>query len=363
MRMTIYLAVILTTVYLNIMYRWDAGVKVLSTELVLFFICMIYSNFVKRKIEAKIIVQKDMVEQMDEVPMWVELRNQSVFPAVIKADIFLKYSAEKKKKKKHEKIYVEGKGTVRLNCEMVAERCGNLQIWIQRLKVCDCWGIVPVLLAKNEFRTVLVMPKPYPVNLVVSSRTKWFPIDGESYAQDKAGEDSAEIYEVREYRAGDRLQKVHWKLSAKENALYIKEFSYPIGAAVVLLLEGRKSGEKREDTGTLFIESVVSVSMALLEKECAHYVVWRTKNEEKTNRMLIRNEEDFYDFLMILLAFEEDMLESDMEEYYLHDYRNCVYSTMIKMCTSLKVQINNDVVMDMKEHGIKTFFETMEMIV
>ena len=53
-------------------------------------------------------------------------------------------------------------------------------------------------------------------------------MDGESYEKDRKGEDASEIYDVREYRAGDRMQKVHWKLSAREDTIYIKEFSYPL---------------------------------------------------------------------------------------------------------------------------------------
>lgn len=211
----------------------------------------------------------------------------------------------------------------------------------------------------RENQNIIVMPKPYPVNLTVTSRTKWFPIDGESYARDRSGDDSAEIYEVREYRAGDRLQKVHWKLSAKEDELYIKEFSYPLGAAVVVLLESGKRAAKEN----LFAEAVLSVSMSLLEKECAHYVAWKKKQEEEIHRVLIKDEEDFYAFLLQLLEFEKDCIESDMEERYRHEYRNETYSTLLKISTDLFLQINKQECMDMMEHGLETFFETVEMIV
>jgi hypothetical protein len=39
------------------------------------------------------------------------------------------------------------------------------------------------------------------------------------------GNDTSEIFEIRNYRSGDRPQQIHWKLSAKEQELMVKEFA------------------------------------------------------------------------------------------------------------------------------------------
>ena len=64
------------------------------------------------------------------------------------------------------------------------------------------------------------------------------------------------------------------EIKRQRNTLYIKEFSYPLGATVVLLMEEDTKGSR---VGNLFMEAVVSLSAALLERECAHYVVWKKK--------------------------------------------------------------------------------------
>lgn len=343
--------------YLKVMYEWEAGITILSAELIFPFICILIAYLLRKKVEVKMIVRKEIAEQKEEIPVYVEVYNKSFLPGAIKVVFVSRYLAEQSVRKKVYKVYVPGKTTKKINCSMLAEQCGRLQVEVEKIKVFDCWGFCSFTAKENEKQTITVMPRPYPVNLVVSNRTKWFPIDGESYAQDRSGDDNAEIYEVREYRAGDRMQKVHWKLSAKNEELFIKEFSYPLGAAVVVLLEG--AGNE----GTKFFEAVVSVSMALIEKECAHYIVWRKKKEEKTERMLIRNEEDFNAFLMELLFWEKDSLESDMEERYRYEYRNAPYSTLLKISTSLMLQINSDVSMDMQEQGMEVFFEKTEIIV
>lgn len=363
MKKIIYLAVVVLTVYLNIMYKWPFGVKVLATELIFPLICILMAFFMKMKIDVKLGMAKDVAEQGEELPIQMTVENRSAFPTMVKITVACQYAAEQKTQKNSFKVYVDGRKNVTVDSRIIAEYCGKLEFRVLKIKVYDCWGFFSASGKRWESQSFIVMPKPFPVNLTVSSKTKWFPIDGESYARDRGGDDSAEIYEVREYRAGDRMQKVHWKLSAKEDSLYIKEFSYPLGAAVILMLEGGKAGGRNGASVNQFIESVVSVSLALLEQECAHYIVWRTKNDETIQKVLIQNEEEFYTFMLRLLEFTRDSLESEMEEYYRYEYKNETYSTIVKISTDLFMQINNQEPMDMMEQGGETFFEKTEIVV
>ena len=45
----------------------------------------------------------------------------------------------------------------------------------------------------------------------------------ESEESQAKGNDFAEITDVREYRPGDRIKDIHWKLSAKKETLMVKE--------------------------------------------------------------------------------------------------------------------------------------------
>lgn len=361
MKKIVYLAVVVLTVYFNIMYTWPWGVNVLAAELVFPLICIALAFLIKMKIRVKLGISKDVAEQGEELPIQITVENRSFLPAMLEMVSYCQYAAEPDAKKRKIRVFVEGRKSAVVDSKMMAEYCGKLEFCVKKIKVYDCWGFFSVSGKRNDKQSIIVMPKPYPVNLTVSNRTKWFPIDGESYAKDRSGDDTAEIYEVREYRAGDRLQKVHWKLSAKEDSLYIKEFSYPLGAAVILMLEG--GNERRKMQGNHFIEAVISVSLALLEQKCAHYIVWKAKNEQTIQRMLIQDDEEFYAFMLKLLEFTHDSLESDMEEHYRYEYKNETYSTLVKISTDLIMEINKQEPMDMTEQGVETFFETMEIIV
>lgn len=360
MKKGIYLLIMIVTVYLNIMYAWDVGGRILAAEIIFLFFCLVIAALEKTQVSGHIEMKKTMLEQNEICNIQVQVRNCLKWSIPVKLQVSCRNIANRTEKKMKYKVCLEGGREQKIQCEWKPEACGKIEISIKKIVCYDMLGLfgIPKRLKESVFATVI--PKPYPVNLVISSRTKWFPVDGESYAQDRNGEDSAEIYDVREYQAGDRMQKVHWKLSARENTLYIKEFSYPLGAAVVVLLE---EDALRHGVGGTFMEAVVSVLTALFEQECACYVAWKKKEEDELTRVLVRKEEELYVCINEILEFSQKCLEQNMEERYRYSYRNDAYSTIVKIDTGMHLQINGTEKMDMMEMGLAKFFQTVELLV
>ena len=59
----------------------------------------------------------------------------------------------------------------------------------------------------------------------------------ENDESDRRGSDSSEVSEIREYRDGDRIRDVHWKLSARTEELMVKLRTSLSGTELVVLLE------------------------------------------------------------------------------------------------------------------------------
>lgn len=360
MRKVIYLLIMIVTVYLNIMYDWDMGGQILAAEIVFLFVCLVTAILGKKQVNGQIEMEKTMLEQNENCNIQVRVRNRRRLSIPIKLQISWRNMTDHTEKKRRYKIYLDGGAEQTIRCELKPETCGKVEISIKKIICYDMLGLFGVPKRPKEKVFATVIPKPYPVNLIISSRTKWFPVDGESYAQDRNGEDSAEIYDVREYQAGDRMQKVHWKLSARENTLYIKEFSYPLGAAVVVLLEEDAS---RHGVGGTFMEAVISILTALFEQGCAYYVAWKKKEEDELTRVLVRKEEELYACVNEILEFSQKSLEQNMEERYRYNYRNDTYSTIVKIDTGMRLQTNGTEKMDMMEMGLAKFFQTVELVV
>lgn len=83
----------------------------------------------------------------------------------------------------------------------------------------------------------------------VSEHTRNFFGEADVYDDFHPGDDPSEIFGVREFRAGDKMQSIHWKLSAKSDDLLVRENSQPKACPLVFLLEPphmKKEMEKEE---------------------------------------------------------------------------------------------------------------------
>lgn len=361
MKKIIYAVMIAATIYLNMMYKWPMGIYLLSAELCLFFFCVLSAFHTSLHVRTALEMDKIIIEQGENCNIVIKIQNRSITGASVKTVLTYHYISGGGKQKLINRSYINKRDTKEETCCFVPDYCGKIEIHVKKIY---CYGFLELFAASkkcNEIIMATVMPKPHPVNLIVSNKTKWFPIDGESYADNRSGEDSAEIYDVREYQAGDRMQKVHWKLSAREDSLYIKEFSYPLGAAVIFMLEGGRSSSAKNTPA--FIEAVVTIATALMEAGCPHYVIWKKKEDDKIQRLLIQNEEDLYELIINVVEFESNCLETDMDEWYRYEYKNETYSTMMKIDTELSLQINENEKMDMAQTGLKDFFQTVEIVV
>lgn len=107
-------------------------------------------------------------------------------------------------------------------CNSLTQHCGQLNIVCKNGKVYDMLGIffLPIRIKKRSF--VRVLPKQQKPKIIPDSSN--FTVTG--YKPKPVG--NSEIYELREYRHGDSLRNVHWKLSSKSDGLIVKEPNVPI---------------------------------------------------------------------------------------------------------------------------------------
>lgn len=113
------------------------------------------------------------------------------------------------------------------------DHCGQLQLRLKRVRICDYLGIFTLpLRGQREYR-MMVLPTPVPLPeeqvLRMEKICTWKP---------KAG-GFAENHELRLYRPGDSVRQIHWKLTAKTGKLILREPMVPNPGRVLVRLELR----------------------------------------------------------------------------------------------------------------------------
>lgn len=119
----------------------------------------------------------------------------------------------------------------------------------------------------------------------------------------KPGGGFSEEHEMRDYRPGDALRDIHWKLSAKTEKLIVREAQEPVRGKILLTLD--LAGDCRQ------IDSILSqflwMSTWLQEHDAAHQLIWIDPVSCREAAVQIGSEEDIDKAL-------EQLLRSSLRE-------------------------------------------------
>ena len=201
--------------------------------------------------------------------------------------------------------------------QLTLQQAGNYEISIQKARVYDLAGIFYLSKKSGERAGVQVLAELSPVNIRLTEGVRNFVGDAEEYDALRKGDDASETLKLREFQDGDKLKNIHWKLSAKEDKLIVKESSLPKACSMVLVLEGNKEKKKNTDA---YLQVASSLSFSLMDKECPHYMAWFSKSYGEMKRIRVDNEESFYEFLMYLLQDFDRNTEGNCLEAYKEKY-------------------------------------------
>ena len=88
-------------------------------------------------------------------------------------------------------------------------RCGRIYVSLESPIACDCFGITTCRMKVAPESSFLVYPK-------INENDRNLSETEYDYGDDQYG--------IREYRDGDSLSEIHWKLSAKWDTLLVKQY-------------------------------------------------------------------------------------------------------------------------------------------
>lgn len=140
----------------------------------------------------------------------------------------------------------------------LAEHCGSARIELKSAWCYDFLGLFRKRLPKSIHASVLIWPKSLPIADLPALKqpSRWKVINN----------GFSENYDIRLYREGDELRRIHWKLSAKTGKLVFREPIVPIRTKPILTmcLSGSADEIDRKFGRLLYLSDY------LLKKEFAH---------------------------------------------------------------------------------------------
>lgn len=131
-------------------------------------------------------------------------------------------------------------------------------------------------------------------------------------------EDQSTIRDVRKYREGDSLKKVHWKLSAKQDDLYVKNLDTISGEEMVLFIDMNDRNYSFDSNGAVE-ESIIDFAASVINQVILKDLSIKVFLNTSTGRYFeLEDKPDFNRFLDYIITQKSD----STLELYQYIYEN-----------------------------------------
>lgn len=149
--------------------------------------------------------------------------------------------------------------------------CGRVTCRADRVRLLDCLGLFSIPLRRTAPAAVLVLPEPA---LLEELPIPELP-DSEAAGKERI---SGGDYELREYRPGDPIRAIHWKLSSKRDELVVREWLGESRPLIVLAVDRFGEPERLDRV----LDKLCGLSMELLARDWPHLVRWEESEGVRT---------------------------------------------------------------------------------
>jgi len=167
-----------------------------------------------------------------------------------------------------------------------AHHCGVLQIQFTNVQISDPLGLFSRHISFTEGCQVIILPIGHAVEIPLIGDT----LDGDEYSTLKAGMDVSETYAIREYRPGDPIRSIHWKLSEKLDKIMVREFGLPVGSSVLIVLEAASNVDISPAGWDKTAELFFSVGLAFQHEGIAITMGWMRASGFATHELCSRSD-------------------------------------------------------------------------
>lgn len=152
------------------------------------------------------------------------------------------------------------------------EHCGAVVVRVERAWVTDMLGLIALRVPVQTHTRVTVLPDSFAAQTYMQQRLL-ADADSDLYRTDRPGADVSEPFQLRPYRRGDDVRRIHWKLSSKLDEPVVRDGSEPVVRSLLLFWDKTASAPDGTAMDTV-AEAVVSVARALAESGVSCTLGW-----------------------------------------------------------------------------------------
>ena len=244
--------------------------------------------------------------------------------------------------------------------EFTPDMCGEWFIRASGVQCLDVFGFCAAAVPCELFCRVKVMPEQNDITIMTDQASRAKPEVG-SFRVYQKGNDTAEVFELREYQEGDELKAIHWKLTSKMDRLIVREYSDSTRYDTIVLYDIALKANGEDVDKTLLstsIGAVESLSRALVRAGIPHMAAFVFQS--RIISAPIAAEADAAEFLYTLLSYPLAENSGIACQFFLagqiqQNYESMVYFTIHsfpKELALIPADVNLDAVVVTDKDGV-----------
>ncbi len=344
-RFTFIFLLILSIIFL---YNFGGFVPSLFFNILLsvFLFSVVYTIYIYFRLVFKQDMEKDVIVKGEKVRLTVSLSNRDL---LIYPFIFVTFRVTHNVLKEYlnsKSFSINPLSRKMYTFEMECKYRGQYEVGISELYIEDFLGIIRLKIKVQEHKKLIVYPK--------IEHLDYFDVyctnisDTQNLSQSSI-EETNNIKDLRNYNYGDSFRKIHWKLSARNNKLLIKNYQSTSDINLNVILDLRKNMYTAEMNIIIedkLIEAIIAVlHYYLLKSVHVNYIFFNQKLEVLT----VSNQTDF-DFIYNTLAaveFNQTIPLSDI--LILHNENSNNDSDIIIFTSMIDINLYNELANSISE--------------
>lgn len=335
MKLLFLLLLIISAVF-YIMYLWDFALILLIIMLVLPIAMFLIAFITSRMMSVSFNMLEDSAVKNENFPVQLCISSRSPFP-VGKAEAHIEYYNVFNNQINVFELFlpIQAMNSQSVTFKLSSKYCGIIKIRCAYIRITDPLRIFSFKVGKNLRAELPVMPESREISGEVYFSDR---VNEESsiFSEHKPGDDPSEVFDLRGYNPGDKLNRIHWKLSSKKDEFIVKDYSLPIDIPAVIFLD-LKCYEDNEYTLPVFdtlAETLISISQFMLENERIHTVVYFNSVEKDFEEIQITDLETLTETVKRIILSINDNLYCQSPDVYLSDHGDLSLSSFTFISSS-----------------------------
>lgn len=316
-RILIAAGAVLITAYLSALYTNPLLLSLLFAELFVLLPSLLLLLIGSRGLSVKLRIPVSVAERNSG--FWVEvfLENKSrILLPFVEAQLIYQNHFEEKKHRARAVAAAGAKGSSRARFFYPGKHCGKVIFTMQKVYCYDWLHLFRIPIRTVQSAELVVLPKYR--ELEREAPEEIITDYGQGFDEHKSGDDPSEVFGLRQYRPGDSMSRVHWKMTARTGELFVREFGLPLDCPSIFFLQMIRQTLKELDA---YMDEFFSIGCALL-KEKSYWLVWYDVGEGLLERRLIDSEDALWEALEAVFSMELPQQEQDLCTLYEQQFPN-----------------------------------------